>query len=343
MKKNGLVSIVIANYNGEKYLNTCLKSVINSGYKNIEIVLTDDASKDRSVDIINGYKKKDKRITLIKNKSNLGAAASRNRAIKKVRGDVIVFLDNDTEVNPGWLTELLKQLEIHNVGAAQSLLLDFEKRDRIQMAGGRLIPQTGWLAADFVELNYSKNKSKLTNKNIVGISASLAVKKEVLGVIGSFDEKEAVTTEDLDFCWRVWIAGYRIVLAKDSVVYHFSKTVKDRSYISSKNNIYFHLAKNSFRSIIKNYEKSNLFKYLLMSALINIFRSFYILIIRRDSSALKGFVKSVIWIIDNLNDTLKNRFDVQRTRKYSDKHLMSQVFTTEDIFTIYNNYFKLKA
>ena len=104
------VSIVIANYNGKKYLDVCLRSVLKSKYPNFELLITDDGSIDESIKIINSYIKKDKRIRLFKNKKNIGAAASRNIAIKKAKGEIIVFLDNDTEVHPNWLNELVKTL-----------------------------------------------------------------------------------------------------------------------------------------------------------------------------------------------------------------------------------------
>jgi len=280
--KNRLVSIIIPNFNGEKYLSTCLSSVSKSSYRNFEVILVDDGSTDKSLKIIHKFLKKDKRFKLLKNEKNLGAAASRNKAVKVAKGEILVFLDNDTEVDKAWLKELVNPLlKDKKNGAAQSLILDFERRSLIQMAGGLLMPQTGWLLPFYQWEKYPKVKNKLKEREIVAISASLAVKKDVFEKIGGFDEKEAVYTEDLDFSWRVWVVGYRIVLSPKSIVYHFTKPVEKRAHMGGTyEKIYFHLAKNSFRSIIKNYELKNLVKYLPMSLLINLGRGFLVLLKR---------------------------------------------------------------
>jgi len=337
-----LVSIIIANFNGEKYLSTCLKSVLKSVLENYEILIVDDGSDDKSKDIISKFIAKDKRIKLIENGKNIGAAASRNRAIKKAKGEILVFLDNDTEITENWLEELIKPLlREKNIGAAQALLLDFEKRDLIQMAGGLLTPHTGWLVPFYQWEGYSQVKNKLKKRDIVGISAALAVKREVIDKIGGFDEKEAVYTEDLDFCWRIWIAGYRIVLANKSIVYHYTKSVLDRAGMKATNRkIYFNLAKNSFRSILKNYQLTNVILFLTTSIVINILRGIIVLVRNKTFSALTGTFDAIIWSIENLSDTFKKRSDVQRTRKTSDNYIMRRVFISENIFGVYNKYFR---
>lgn len=86
IRSNPKLSIIIANYNGENYLKGCLDSVLDSDYKNFEVVICDDGSSDSSWKILNDYKGKDKRVRLIRNKKNLGASASRNRATSQVGG-----------------------------------------------------------------------------------------------------------------------------------------------------------------------------------------------------------------------------------------------------------------
>ncbi len=336
-----LISIITQNYNGEKYLKTFLESVCNSSFRNFELILVDDASTDKSVEIIKNFQKKDKRIKLFLNKKNLGAAASRNRAIKKAKGEIIVFVDNDTKLRKNSIEELVKPLlKNKEIGASQALLLDFEKRDLIQMAGGLLIPQTLWLIPFYQWQKYSNIKNELTQKNIVAISACLAVKRGVIDKVVGFDEKEAVYTEDLDFSFRIWLSGFKIVLAPKSIVYHHTKSFEERkNMFATKRKIYFHLAKNSFHSIIKNYELINLIKYLPQSILINIGRGFYVLIKRRDFSALLGAFQGLIWILFNLKDTISERRIVQSLRKLSDSDLKDCIFTKQNLFSIYRNYF----
>jgi len=90
-----LVSIITANYNCEKFLDDTINSVLNQTYQNWEMIIVDDVSSDKSVEIIQKYVKKDNRITLIQLKENSGAAVARNTAIEASKGRFISFLDSD--------------------------------------------------------------------------------------------------------------------------------------------------------------------------------------------------------------------------------------------------------
>lgn len=337
-----LVSVIIANFNGESYLPTCLNSVLKNSYKNYELILVDDGSTDESVEIMKKYLKKDKRIKLLRNNQNLGAAASRNKAIKKAVGKYIVFLDNDTEVTRNWLKKIIEPLEKDSqIGGVQSLLLDFSSRDLIQTGGGLLIPYTGWLAPFYQGVKYEQIRNKITSKEIIAVSASLAVRKEVVNLISGFDEKEAVYTEDLDFCWRIWLAGYKIILFPDSIVYHLSKSVEKRAGMDATyQKIYFNLAKNSFRSILKNYNLLNVLKFLPSSLVVNLGRGLLVLYKRSQIDALSGSLKGIIWNILNISDTLKERSKIQRLRKVSDSFVLKHIGETGSLMDIYNKHFR---
>jgi GT2 family glycosyltransferase len=335
------VSIITPNYNGEKYLYELISSVLKSSYRKFEFIIVDDGSTDESIKIIKNYIKKDRRIRLVKNKTNIGASASRNKGIKLSTGEFIIFLDNDTKVKSDWINKLIEVLDDNpTTGAVQSLLIDINDNDTIQLAGGKLIPQTAWLAPNFHRVSYKKNKSKLNETDIVAISASLAVKKSVINIVGGFDEKEAVTTEDLDFCWRIWLAGYSVKLAPESIVYHWTKDITDRINMETKlQDQYFHLAKNSFTSITKNYEVKNVLINLPKSIIINFVRGLLVLVKRKDPSALLGSQKGFVWYFSNLPSIISERKKVQKTRRTSDSNLFKQIFVKESLLEIYKKYF----
>ncbi|MBP3766234.1 MAG: glycosyltransferase family 2 protein [Bacilli bacterium] len=107
MKK---VSIIIPVYNSEKYISKCLDSVLNQTYKNIEILVINDGSKDNSIDILREYEKKDDRIVVI-DKENEGVAKTRNQGIKKATGDYIMFIDNDDFIDEDYVETYLKNTD----------------------------------------------------------------------------------------------------------------------------------------------------------------------------------------------------------------------------------------
>src|SRR3990167_10230230 len=184
------LSIILANYNGENYLRTCLNSLSESSLKNYEVLFIDNNSTDSSIEIISEFKKTDPRIKILRNKVNIGVPASRNIAISHCQGEIIILLDNDTELKRDSLEQLIKPLiEDESIGAAQALLLDFENRNLIQLAGGHLIPQTIWLWGFHERSEYKKIKPKLKRSNIIAISAVIAVKKKVMDIVKGYDEK----------------------------------------------------------------------------------------------------------------------------------------------------------
>ena len=153
-RRTPFISIVIANYNGENYLRTCLTSLLSSSIKDYEIIVIDNNSIDSSVKIVNEFSKVDSRIRILRNKVNIGVPASRNIAISHCRGEIVIFLDNDTEVRIDSLEQLIKPLKKKDIGAAQALLIDFENRNFVQMAGGHLIPQAIWLMGFYERREY---------------------------------------------------------------------------------------------------------------------------------------------------------------------------------------------
>lgn len=105
-----LVSIIIPVYNAQNYIKQCIESLINQTYQDIEIILVNDGSNDRSLDICEEYKSKDIRIKLI-NKQNEGVSRTRNKGIEIATGEYITFLDADDSINFNYIEELVKNIE----------------------------------------------------------------------------------------------------------------------------------------------------------------------------------------------------------------------------------------
>lgn len=107
MKLNPKVSIIIPVYNGEKYINKCLKSLIGQTLKDIEIICIDDGSTDNSLEVLNSFAKKDNRIkVLTQNNSSGGVSAARNMGIKAASGEYLGFVDIDDWVDRDFFEKL---------------------------------------------------------------------------------------------------------------------------------------------------------------------------------------------------------------------------------------------
>ena len=104
------VSVVIPVYNSEKYIEKCLESVINQTYKNIEIIIINDGSKDNTGKLVKRYKEKDERIIYLEQKNN-GVSSARNKAIQVSSGEYIIFVDSDDTVDKDYVKLLLSTIE----------------------------------------------------------------------------------------------------------------------------------------------------------------------------------------------------------------------------------------
>lgn len=124
--KEPKVSVIIACYNAEKYIDRCLESLLNQTYENFEIVICDDCSTDHSYDLLLLWQKKDQRIKVIRNNINSYAAATRNECFKKAAGDYYMIQDIDDASTPNRIERLLCGFINNNVDFVSSSVKLFE-------------------------------------------------------------------------------------------------------------------------------------------------------------------------------------------------------------------------
>lgn len=114
MNQSSLVSIITPNYNCERFIAQTIDSVLSQTYQNWEMIIVDDCSTDNSYNIAVEYAKNDKRIIVLRNESNSGAAISRNKALDNAKGEYIAFLDSDDLWEQNKLEKQLKFMEENN-------------------------------------------------------------------------------------------------------------------------------------------------------------------------------------------------------------------------------------
>ena len=112
-KMNSLISVIVPVYNAENYLDRCIKSIINQKYKELEIILVDDGSKDNSLEICKSYANKDNRIYVI-HKENAGVSAARNTGIEAATGDYIAFVDSDDYIDENMYFNMMQKASEYN-------------------------------------------------------------------------------------------------------------------------------------------------------------------------------------------------------------------------------------
>lgn len=214
------VLVLIVTYNGQAYIEKCLAGLSSQTYQDFKVLVVDNASTDQTCNLI---EQKFPKVQLLKSSTNLGFAAGNNFGLDFVWSDkswqAVVFLNQDTEVRPTWLAELVKVAQTApQVGAVQSLLLLTADRQKINTAGN-VLHWLGWGAVSQYQEKWSPTREKY---RLIGYpsGAAMLYLREVLTKIGFFDPLWWAYPDDLDLAWRARLAGYRHYLAPQAVVYH---------------------------------------------------------------------------------------------------------------------------
>ncbi len=211
-----LISIVIPNYNGALYLENCLRSLLVQNYPKMEIVVVDNASGDRSVEIARTLAPQ---AVVLQQKRNLGFAGGANAGLRASTGDWVAVLNNDTEVAINWLSECVRAIELHPDAAFLACrILDFKDRNRIYSAGDCFL-RCG--------LGYRRGQDRRDRTDyreeceIFSASGCAALYRgPLLREIGGFDERFFAYLEDIDLGLRLQAAGQRGYYVPAAEVYH---------------------------------------------------------------------------------------------------------------------------
>jgi GT2 family glycosyltransferase len=323
MPSQKLVSVIVINFNGKEFLPRLLHSLLKTDYKEFEVIFVDNASRDGSVEYVR-ENFKDERIFIIENDRNYGPAAARNIGFSKARGEYIAFLDNDTEVDSQWLTELVKVFEGDSkIAVAQCKLLDMVERNRFDYAGDYLTP-LGFLAERARSAKDTGQFDYICDI-LSGKSAAMMMCSDIIKKIGGFDGDYFILLEDTDIFWRAWLAGYRSVFIPRAIVYHAFGTEKkpqQRYYTSFM--IRYYGCRNYMITLIKNLGIINLI-YILPIQMISIFMVGIMFLIHLQFEDSKWIFRALAWILGHPVYLSEKRRITQNLRVVTDTILMQKL------------------
>jgi len=237
------VSIIIPNYNGEKYIANCLDSLKNQSFDNLgnsEIIVIDDCSNDDSISIIKNFRN----IKLIENSSNSGFARSVNQGIRASSGEYCLLLNNDVVVDIDFVKNLYQHIHGNpRVFSVSSKMIRYYKRNMLDDAGD-FYNILGWA----YKRGDGKNRNAYNKPtSIFSTCAGAGIyRRSILDEIGLFDEAFFAYMEDVDLSYRGLIFGYENHYEPKAFCYHIgSATTADgekyspfKVNISARNNIY---------------------------------------------------------------------------------------------------------
>jgi len=195
------LSIIVLTYNALEYTKKCLKSISQSTVTDYELIVVDNKSTDGTQKWL---KNQEGISNLVLSKKNLGVAGGRNRGLEEATGEYVVFLDNDTEVGMGWETKMLAHFKNNEVGVVGKSGTNFTSLDPLVWEGVRLVDGVGFASV------------------VAGFC--FMFKRSMLDVVGWQWEdfpNGKFWHEDLEFCYRIRLAGYKIVMDTTIPIIHY--------------------------------------------------------------------------------------------------------------------------
>jgi GT2 family glycosyltransferase len=211
-----MVSVIVCSYNGDRTLDACLASLHELNYPYYEVILVDDGSNDTTARIASVRSD----VRFYRHESNLGLSAARNTGLSAAKGEIVAFTDADCRADPDWLYYLVSDL------------LDGEF---VGMGGPNLLPaEDSRVAATVMVSPGGPAHVMLTDRQAEHIpGCNMAFWKTALEEIGGFDPIFRSAGDDVDLCWRLQQAGYKIGFSPAALVWHYRRSTV-RAYLKQQ-------------------------------------------------------------------------------------------------------------
>lgn len=246
-------SVVIPNWNGLRFLKTCLDALRAQTFDDVEVIVIDNASSDGS----QGFLKAEyPDICLIELESNLGFTGACNIGMEAATGAYIALLNNDTEVQTDWAAQVVKAFLDHpDAGIVASKMLLFDQRDHFHTAGdffttdGRAGNRGAW--------ERDVGQYDLGEYVFSACGGSAAYRQSMLMEVGVLDDDYFFLLEDVDLAWRAQLAGFKVWYEPRAIVFHHLSATGGgvtASYHDGRNGIWL-ILKNMPASLLRKYAR----------------------------------------------------------------------------------------
>ena len=216
------ISCILLTWNSEPYIEKCVTSLIaslNATKLTYEIFIVDNGSQDKTVSLLQSFQKSyPEHLFPIYLEKNTGTTYSRNLALQQARGDYLCIMDSDVEVFDGVFEQLIQALKDHNQAGLVAPKLVYPSGHLQKSTDVFPTVMTKFVRYFFLKLIEKRehaSQTETTQQEFIrevdyAISAMWLFKRDVLDAVGLLDEKIFYAPEDVDYCLRIWKAGYKI-------------------------------------------------------------------------------------------------------------------------------------
>ena len=318
------VAVVILNYNGKKFLEEFLPNVIaNCDPVLAEVIVADNASTDDSVDYMKTHFPD---IRLIENGSNDGFATGYNLALRQVEAQYYVLLNSDIEVAPHWIEPIIKMMDADpSIAACQPKILSYYHKEQFEYAGasGGFIDKYGYpFCRGRVFQNMENDDHQYDDPLEVfwATGACMFVHADLYHQVGGLDDSFFAHMEEIDLCWRLKNAGYKVYCCPQSRVYHIGggtlpKNSPRKTYLNFRNNLSL---------LVKNLPEKRVKRTILYRILLDWVAAFKFL--------LEGCPKDFQMVFKAHRDFYKRLKALREYRKGSEHNMVSCIYWKNIVF-----------
>ncbi len=210
------ISVIVLNYNGAAWLTRCIESLLaQSIVDRIEVIIADNASADASPEMARRFAAASPAVSFVDNGGNLGFCAGNNAPAKRAKGEYLLFLNNDTWLEPDCLERLIESVEEAGAAGGAPLVLNYSDNS-VQSLG----------AAGFDLFGFFSSRTVLKRRPFEAMAwsgCSYLIRRDVFFEIGMFDDAYFMYADEWDLSWRLWIAGHKGVIVPDARLHHRSE------------------------------------------------------------------------------------------------------------------------
>ncbi len=301
--------------NGERWLRRCLASVLSTSYPTnlLEVIVVDNGSLDASRRIIDAFEASDTRIRKWYSKKNLGWSPANNVGIAQAKGDIIVLLSNDLEVDKMWLEEIVNVFDRNSEsGVVQCLSLSMDDRTAFD-SGSNYLDRFGY--------SYSYAPIGESEETFFAEGMAFAIRRSVFEKVGLLDDYYFMEYDDMDFSWRARLAGFKVYVASKAKVYHARGGTVGKTYFDRLPNVERYV-RNHIATLVKNYSTGTLVGIIPSVIVLELAKSSFLLVRKKSPTLLARTVTGMFRALIDLPIILASRHDVQRIRKLNDRDIM---------------------
>jgi hypothetical protein len=286
-----LVSVIVLNYNGARWLERCVSSLrAQSIFDQIEVIVADNVSSDGSERLGKHLVESLPRGRFIQHDQNLGYCEGNNRAAQAAHGEHLLFLNNDTWLEPNCLELLMSEVRRTGAAAAGPLVLNYED-DSFQSLGA--------FGFDIFGLASTRARTTETREVLMPEGCAYLIRRDLFQQLGGFDPEFFMFADEFDLSWRVWVSGHRAIAVPSARLHHRgaaqvnpaggSATVEFRTSDTKR----FYTNRNSLLVLLKSARHLLLLLVPLQLSLLAVEALAALLLVRRWSFVQRAYLRAV--------------------------------------------------